>query len=256
MPLKQVQSRDNPDFRYLIKLSEDGRARREAGQTLLDGWHLIESALQAGCKPQKLIYVAGQTLPIEFERLAADIPLLELSEPLMRALSPVKSPTGLMALLPIPKPAQTQVAFAILLEDIQDPGNLGTLLRTAAAAGVQAAYLSKGCADAWSPKALRGGQGGHFRLAIHERTELPGIASEFPGTVHAAVLGAKTSLFQLDLMGSVAFAFGNEGAGLSTGLQAHCQPFAIPMPGQVESLNVGTAAAVCLFERVRQLQST
>jgi len=138
----------------------------------------------------------------------------------------------------------------VLLEDIQDPGNLGALLRTAAAAGVEQAYLSTACADAWSPKALRGGQGAHFRLGVQERADLVAVARRFP--VHAAVLGARESLFDLDLRGTAGFAFGNEGAGLSEALRACTRPFSIPMSGQVESLNVAAAAAVCLFERVRQ----
>jgi TrmH family RNA methyltransferase len=162
----------------------------------------------------------------------------------------VDSPTGLLAEIAIPAVVNETAQFVVLLEDIQDPGNLGALLRTAAAAGVEQAYLSTACADAWSPKCLRGGQGAHFRLAIQERADLPAVARRFP--VHAAILGAPQSLFDLDLRGAVGFAFGNEGAGLSEALCACSSPFSIPMSDRVESLNVAAAAAVCLFERVRQ----
>ncbi|TCS72886.1 TrmH family RNA methyltransferase [Sulfuritortus calidifontis] len=252
MSVKAIHSRDNAEFRFLKNLAEEARARREAGLTLLDGWHLIEAALQAGLKPEKLILTEGVVMPAGAQALLETLPVLSLSEALMRALAPVKTPTGLMALLRIPQPAKTRREFAILLEDIQDPGNLGAVLRSAAAAGVQVVYLSKGCTDAWSPKALRGGQGAQFQLAIVEGADLAEVAAEFPGGVYAAVLGAEAALYQLELTGAVAFAFGNEGAGLSRSLQACCQPFSIPMPGRVESLNVATAAAVCLFERVRQ----
>ncbi|NWG87576.1 MAG: RNA methyltransferase [Hydrogenophilaceae bacterium] len=255
MSVKAIHSRDNAEFRFLLSLAEEAKARRESGLTLLDGWHLIEAAVQAGLRPGKLIYAEGLALPAAAQELAETIPVLTLSESLMRALSPVKTPTGLMALLPIPQPAKTTGDFAILLEDIQDPGNLGAVLRSAAAAGVQVAYLSKGCTDAWSPKALRGGQGAQFQLAIVEKADLAAAASGFPGSVHAAVLGAEATLYQLDLGGPVAFVFGNEGAGLSPGLQDQCRPFVIPMPGRMESLNVAMAAAVCLFERVRQSQA-
>lgn len=252
MPIKTIGSRDNPEFRQLLSLAEEAKARREAGLTLLDGWHLIEAALQAGHRPNKLIVAEGQAWPAEAQDLLRDIPRLIVSGAMMRALSPVKTPTGLMATIGIPQPAAQAVKFAILLEGIQDPGNLGALLRTAAAAGVEAAYLSTGCADAWSPKALRGGQGAHFQLAIHERAALPEVARAFSGDVYAALLGASTSLYGLDLRQNAAFAFGNEGAGLSADLRAACQPFSVPMPGRVESLNVAAAAAICLFERVRQ----
>lgn len=253
MSVKTISSRDNTEFKHLLGLAEEAKTRREAGLTLLDGWHLIEAAVQAGYRPSKLIYVEGYDWSAA-AALLHDVPRVVVSETLMRALSPVKSPTGLLATLAIPQPVQQAADFAILLEDIQDPGNLGALLRTAAAAGVGAAYLSKGCTDAWSPKALRGGQGAHFQMAIYERMVLTDVASAFPGTVYAATLGASTSLYQLDLRQSVAFAFGNEGAGLSPTLRSACHPFAVPMPGRVESLNVAAAAAICLFERVRQAQ--
>jgi TrmH family RNA methyltransferase len=145
-----------------------------------------------------------------------------------------------------------QSNFVLLLEDIQEPGNLGALLRTAAAAGVEVVYLSKGCTEAWSPKTLRGGQGGHFRLEIVEGSDLKQVAESFSGTVYAAALRSSRSLYDLSLTGAVAFAFGNEGAGLSAELLRSSESFSIPMPGAVESLNVAAAAAVCLFERVRQ----
>lgn len=250
--MKAIRSRDNPEYRFLRSLAEDARARREAGLALLDGWHLIEAALMAGLRLEKLILAEGAALPPMLGELVQSTPALTLSEALMRALAPVKTPTGLMALVRIPKPAAAGREFVILLEDIQDPGNLGAVLRAAAAAGVQTAYLSKGCTDAWSPKTLRGGQGAQFQLAIVESADLAQIAAQLPQAVHAAVLGARTSLYELDLTGPVAFAFGNEGAGLSRQLQAGCRAFVIPMPGRVESLNVAAAAAVCLFERVRQ----
>jgi TrmH family RNA methyltransferase len=142
----------------------------------------------------------------------------------------------------------------VLLEDIQDPGNLGAILRSAAAAGVQTIYLSKHCADVWSPKVLRAGMGAHFVLSIQENADLPQVAQGLPGMLIAMSLDADQSLFDLQLTGPVAFAVGNEGVGLSTELaQMATQRVKIPMPGAVESLNAAAAAAVCLFERVRQI---
>jgi len=175
---------------------------------------------------------------------------------MFNGLTPVETPTGVLAVIEIPQPLITaQEACVVLLENIQDPGTLGALLRVAAAAGADAVHLSPGCAEAWSPKCLRGGQGAHFLLAIHENAELPMLAKDFGAPVYAASLGASDVLFDLDLRGRVGFAFGNEGAGLSAQLCSVAQPFIIPMPGKVESLNVATAAAVCLFERVRQLRN-
>jgi len=131
------------------------------------------------------------------------------------------------------------------------------MLRTAAAAGADAAFLSKGCADAWSPKALRGGMGAQFEMALHEGCDLIEVARTFQGKVVATSLGAVDSLYALDLSGPIAFAFGNEGAGMSAALQeAASHRIRVPMPGKMESLNAAAAAAICLFERVRQTGST
>lgn len=249
-----LTSRANPGYQALRALAEDRRARRQAGATLIDGEHLLEAALAAGIRPRRLVFAAAALeghLADWRERLPT-VPVLILSDALFTSLSPVATPTGVLAEIVIPARAEGAARFVVLLEDIQDPGNLGALLRTAAAAGVERAYLSTACADAWSPKCLRGGQGAHFRLAIQERAELPDVARAFPGAIHAAVLGAETSLFDLDLRGAAGFAFGNEGAGLSEALRAHASPFTIPMSDRVESLNVAAAAAICLFERVRQ----
>lgn len=253
-----LTSRANPGYQALRALAEDRRARRQAGATLIDGEHLLEAALAAGVTPRRLVFSAGALeghLAAWRARLP-EVPSLVLSDTLFASLSPVASPTGVLAEITIPKSdrllAEDSATFVVLLEDVQDPGNLGALLRTAAAAGVEQAWLSTACADAWSPRCLRGGQGAHFRLAIRERADLPEVARCFPGVIHAAVLGARASLFDLDLRGAVGFAFGNEGAGLSEALRAAASPFTIPMSDRVESLNVAAAAAICLFERVRQ----
>jgi TrmH family RNA methyltransferase len=141
----------------------------------------------------------------------------------------------------------------VMLEDLQDPGNLGSILRSCAAAGVTHVLLSKGSVRAWSPRVLRAGMGAHFMLDIHEDTDLGAAARDFPGTLLATRPRAPRTVFDTDLTGKVGFMFGNEGAGLSAALlgSAHAV-ISIPLPGRAESLNVAAAAAVCLFERVRQ----
>lgn len=252
--MKSVGARDNPLYRELRALATDRRARRAAGRTLLDGPHLLEAAAQAGVRIERLIYaeaaLAGE-LGAWRQRLA-DVPVLVLPDRLLATLTPVDSPTGLLAQIAIPRREPAPGGCVVLLENIQDPGNLGALLRVAAASGVRVAHLSPNCAEAWSPKCLRGGQGAHFHLVIREGQDLTAVARDFQGALHAAVLGAGDALWTLDLRGRVGFAFGNEGAGLSDALRQVCRPFSIPMAPGVESLNVAAAAAVCLFERVRQ----
>ncbi|HSQ04408.1 MAG TPA: RNA methyltransferase, partial [Burkholderiales bacterium] len=142
---------------------------------------------------------------------------------------------------------------SLLLEDIQDPGNLGSILRSAAAAGVGQVVLSRGSVHAWSPRVLRAGMGAHFALQIHEDADLLKSVTAFRGRVVATRQDAPRVVFDADLTGTVALLFGNEGGGLPASLlQAAHDVVSIPMPGKSESLNVAAAAAVCLFERVRQ----
>lgn len=255
--MKSISSRDNPLFKQLKKLAESGRERRKTDHTLLDGPHLLAACLASGHTPE-LVAVSREAMDkAEVRALLAQVAaqhLVELSPGLFAEISPVDSPAGLLAMIAIPhrKPPASP-DFCLLLEDVQDPGNLGAILRSAAAAGVQAAYLSPHCADAWAPRVLRGGMGAHFVLAIEERVNLCDKAAAFAGMTLATSLDARLSLYDLDLTGPVAFMVGNEGAGLSAGLLAAAgAQVRIPMPGKIESLNAAAAASICLFERVRQ----
>lgn len=257
-PVKRISSRDNPFFKSLHKLSSSARERRAAGQTMLDGAHLLRAFLDTGNTPLHLLVNEQATQDAEIVSLletCADVPQTQLDDALFAQLSELKTPNGLLALIEIP-PAKLEVShsqFALLLEDIQDPGNLGSILRSAAAAGCDAVFLSTGCADAWSPKVLRAGMGGHFGLNIFESADLLKIAAGLTGKLLASSLKADQSLYDCNLRGKIAFAIGNEGAGLSQGLlDAAQQHFIIPMPGKVESLNAAAATAVCLFEAMRQ----
>lgn len=254
MPVKHIISRENPFFKSLRKLAESSRERKKSAKTLLDGEHLIAAYVATGSLPEALILSGGtEKMPDGLLLQLANVPVSEFSPGLFSEISPVKSPSGILALVSIPSPQQAGQEFCVLLEDIQDPGNLGAILRSAAAAGVQTAYLSRHCADAWAPKVLRAGMGAHFVLSIQEDADLPQVARQLPGMLVAASLDAEQSLFEVSLTGPVAFAIGNEGAGLSVELaQLAQQKIKIPMPGAVESLNAAAAAAICFFERVRQ----
>jgi len=256
--MRTIRSRDNPLFRELVRLAGSARQRGKVGQTLLDGAHLLEAYLDAGEKPRHLLLNALASHDAEIAVLlerAADVPMTQLDDSLFAELSELKTPSGILALIDIPRPAVTAAdsRFAVLLEDIQDPGNLGSILRSAAAAGCDAVFLSGGCADAWSPRVLRAAMGGHFALDIQERQDLPVVAGAFCGTLLATSLQAAHSLYDCDLRGRIAFLVGNAGAGLSARLLGLAgQAIAIPMSGRIESLKAAAAAAICLFEAVRQ----
>ena len=256
--IKRISSRDNSFYKSLHRISSAARERRAAGQTLLDGAHLLRAFLDAGNKPLHLLINEQALQDAEIVALletCTDVPQTQLNNELFAQLSELKTPNGLLALIAI-QAARIEVAhsqFALLLEDIQDPGNLGSILRSAAAAGCDAVFLSPGCADAWSPKVLRAGMGGQFALNIIESVDLLKVAADLTGKLLAASLQADKSLYDCNLRGKIAFAIGNEGAGLSQGLlDAAQQHFIIPMSGKVESLNAAAATAACLFEAVRQ----
>jgi TrmH family RNA methyltransferase len=253
--MKLIQSRENPFFKTLKRLAESGRERRKTGQTLLDGIHLV-AAYEAVYGPVEHLLVAESALAGgEIAAHVAGRDLIVLADVLMRDLGLVDTPSGLLALVNTPKASATvhYQKEAILLDGIQDPGNVGTLLRTAAAAGVKQALLSPGCASAWSPKVLRAGQGAHFILAIHEEADLPGFMETYCGVTAVTCLDGATSLYEARWHGPVAWVFGAEGQGVRPELVAAARlKIKIPMPGAVESLNVAAAAAVCLFETVRR----
>ena len=251
-----IRSRDNPRYRGWLKLAVQVRERRRTGLTLLDGIHLLQALAESGGQPEALILRDDDRDSREIAALLIrfpQVPCYRLSHALFDALVPSDHPVGIAALYRTPEPpAAAPGAAALLLEDIQDPGNLGAILRTAAAADVRSIYLSAGCADVWSPKTLRAGMGAHFELHLTERANLLALLSAGQRSL-ALQPEAVASLYDQDLTGAVAFVLGNEGAGLSQALAAAASlPVSIPMPGSAESLNVAAAAAICLFERVRQ----
>lgn len=252
-----ITSRDNPLFKRLKKLAGAPRARRDARMTLLDGAHLIEAYLDAGGQLNVLLCAASCAASVwqPLARRCDPEKVAVIADSLFAELSPVDSPTGVLAEAAWldARAEKGTTPLVLLLEDIQDPGNLGSLLRSAAAAGATLAVLSKGCADAWSPKALRGGQGAQFVLPMLLRADLLEWIPSAGMPVWALALGGEKRLFDLDLKKPAAILVGNEGAGLSEGVLALTTGrVAIPMPGRVESLNAAAAAAIALFEAVRQ----
>lgn len=255
--MKAISSRDNPLFKSLMALAESPRERREQRRTLLEGIHLVQAYRDALGLPERVVVSESGQGHGEIRALldalrGADRVLL--ADRLFERMAQVSAAVGIAAVIPVPEPAAGQpCSLGVLLEDIQDPGNLGSILRSAAAAGAEAAWLSPACADPWSPRVLRAGMGAHFRLPIHAGADLLSAARAFRGRLVATVADARRSLYQCDLRGPLAFAFGNEGAGLSAALLAEAgETVSIPMAPGAESLNAAAAAAVCLFEAVRQ----
>ena len=256
--MKQITSRDNPTVKHLHALATSARDRRKHGQTLLDGAHLLGVALERGqALSQIVVSESGRAQPEVAALLArcADEQCIELPDRLFAHVSPVDSPSGVLAVMALPEAGANAplTNTCVVLDAVQDPGNLGTILRTAAAVGVPDVVLTPGCAQAWSPRVLRAAMGAHFGLRIREGVEAAEALAGFPGDILAADLRDSVELYALDLRGPVAWLFGSEGQGLSAAVAALAtRRVLIPMPGGMESLNVGVAAGVCLFEQLRQ----
>lgn len=258
--MKQVDSAANPRFKALCRLVESSQERRKRGHSLLDGVHLAAAYLEHSGLPQQVVVsrsgLAAPEIGAMLKKMRGMEPLV-LSDALFHKLSSVLTPTGILTVIetPRPMPVPADMDACAMLEDLQDPGNLGSILRSCAASGVRHVLLSKGCVQAWSPRVLRAAMGAHFALRLYERVELAAAGRAFGGRLVATSQRAALAVFDADLRGRVGFLFGNEGAGLSAVLLKAAQAVvSIPMPGKSESLNVAAAAAVCLFERVRQLR--
>lgn len=258
--MKLITSTQNPDYKSIKQLTSGAKRRRQSGKTVLEGVHLCQSYLASGAQPVACIVTEsaadnGEVQQV-LEALDSSVDQLLLGDSLFNGISSVENGVGLLFVInmPDPEPAGVLSEEALLLEGIQDPGNLGTILRTAAAAGVTHVYLSADSVSAWSPKVLRAGMGAHFALTIHEQSNLTELIKHAEVPVYATSLQATSSVYDKNLTSPGAWLFGNEGQGVSDELLTLCKNnlVIIPQSTQVESLNVAAAVAVCLFEQVRQ----
>lgn len=251
---KLIASRENAIFKALRGLAEDPRRQ---GRALIDGIHLVSTCLARGVVVNQLLLSESGSENAEIatlRRSAGDVDCVILRDSLFREISGVRTPTGIAAVIEIPPaPSGELSGDAVLLDAVQDAGNVGAILRSAAAAGVRDVLLGPGCAGAWTARVLRAGQGAHFSLAIREQVDLAAALAACPATSVATVASGGESIYAFDLTGPIVWLVGNEGAGLSPELVAAAKLRAtIPLASGTESLNVAAATAVCLFEASRQ----
>jgi TrmH family RNA methyltransferase len=260
--VKTISSRENALYKELKQLAGSSQARRKAGRTLLDGVHLCQTYLQLrGAPPQCIVSSSALGNPEALdliercEQLQAEC--IVLPDNLYAPLSQVEHGVGILFVIDTPQRAvpDTLLTSAVLLDQLQDPGNVGSILRSAAASGIQEVYCSPGTAFCWSPKVLRAAMGAHFVLDIFENVDLSALIGSSSIAVLATSGYAEQRLYDMDLRRPVAWLLGHEGQGVSAPLLAQAtHRVAIPHRGQVESLNVAACAAVCFFEHLRQNQ--
>jgi TrmH family RNA methyltransferase len=260
--MKTITSRDNAQYKDLVKLAGSSQARRKSGRTLLDGVHLCQAFLQLRGLPEQCVVSESalhnpEVMDIVGRLEARHAHVLGLPDALYNALSQVEHGVGVMFLVETPERAVEGplTVSAVLLDNVQDPGNVGSILRSAAAAGITQVYCSAGSAFCWSPKVLRAAMGAHFVLDIFENVDLAALMAA-SGVATLATSGYATQrLYDVDLRQPVAWLFGHEGQGVADDLLSMAtHQVVIPHLGQVESLNVAACAAVCFFEQVRQNQ--
>lgn len=261
--MKLITSKDNPLYKELKQLATSSQARRRSSRTLLDGVHLCQVYLQQIGVP--FLTVVNESSLTNPEVVAVlDIceskhgQCITLPDALYHNLSQVENGIGLLFVIDTPKSAPSHELrhSAVMLDNLQDPGNLGSILRSAAAAGIQNVFCSKGTVFAWSPKVLRAGMGAHFLLNVEENVDLIALLTSTRIPVLATSSHASVRVYDVDLNRPVVWLFGHEGQGVSEELQALAtHQVAIPHLGNMESLNVAASAAVCFFEQVRQRSS-
>ena len=262
-----ITSATNPTIKLIRLLGAPTPARRQAEQAfLVEGVRALEEALNSGREPRLVLYddaalertARGASL---LARLRAHRAAQPATPAALAAAAETVHSQGVVGIFPFltwpPPAAGASPPLALVLDGLKDPGNLGTILRTAEAAGITGVWLTPECVDLYNPKVVRGAMGAHFRLPAWPDADWPTIRADLArlGITQRTALdaGAATPYDALDWRAPAALIVGSEAHGLSpTARAAATMRAAIPMPGQAESLNAGVAAAIVLFEALRQ----
>ena len=255
-----ITSAHNSRIQHVRSLLGRSKERRQGNAFVVEGFRLLEEALSARWTFQFALYSTslsprGQVLLDHLRQAGVDMD--EVAESLLTSTAGTENSQGILAVLDLtPLPAPQEPDFVLILDGVRDPGNLGNLLRTASAAGVQAVFLTPGCTDAFAPKVVRAGMGAHFHLPILTRgwedlsVSLAGLKFVL------AEMESPLSCWQADLSGRLALVIGGEAEGASPQAARYCQlRLAIPMVASSESLNAAAAGAILLFEAKRQRDS-
>lgn len=255
--LQTLTSLQNPKVKLARSLA-NRKARVESGLFLAEGTKLLAEAIAWGFEPA-MTFATAEWWASNGDRpefLALTGERYEVSTAVLEAVATTKTPDPVVALLPLPADKAVHLKSAplvVIAHKLQDPGNLGTIIRSADAAGADAVVVTENTVDPYSPKVVRATMGSLFHLPIL-RMPLAQWAERHAGIpLYALTLGAKASLYAQDYRAGAAFLIGNEGEGLSAAdAQLANHALFIPMPGHAESLNAAMAATICLFEAARQ----
>lgn len=264
MSFLKISSSSNSYFKEYRRLAGSRKYRRSAGKLALEGPHLVDEALAAGLLPE-VIFVTRSYLDGGGEKICSDLPRWTrrylLSPSLFAGLAHTETPQEVAAIFPFqePDPAALpagSLSLVLILDRLQDPGNMGTIIRTAAAAGADALFYGPGCVDPYSPKALRSTTGAIFHLptaAVEDPLQLVKLLQRGGMTIVATQPRAGQSYWEIDYRKKTALLIGNESSGLSPKLIAAADfSVFIPQFSSLDSLNAAVAAAVIIYEALRQ----
>lgn len=257
----KITSRENPLIKETAKLAAGKKHRREQGCFLAEGLRLCQDAVHSGLVPRRAFVTQEMAARSEVQALLQQAQECYLLGPgVGEKLSDTKTPQGIFCVFPMPRlsfPDRLEGRRFLLLSSLQDPGNVGTILRTGEAFGVDRVILSEDCPDLFSPKVLRATMGGVFRLPVSVTEDLEGTIRRMRGqgiAVYGAALGQHSvPITQLDFSRPSAVVIGNEGNGLTRQILDCCSAsMVIPMEGRAESLNAAVAASISIWEMSRR----
>lgn len=258
-PTELITSDKNTTIKLVKGLLTQARQRKKHGQTVIEGVHLIDAALRSDYPfVQILVSEAAQQHPEVQQvltRLPTYTPIFILPDALYESIRSLGTGIDIMAIINTPTLQLATIdEDCLILNDVQDSGNVGTLLRTAAAIGINNILCTNATAQAWSPKTLRAGMGAQFALNIFENLSSADILNSVKVPLFATSSHTDTLIYEHDLCAPLAWIMGHEGQGVCAELMQCATPIALPQPNGQESLNVAIAGSLCLYETLRQRQ--
>jgi TrmH family RNA methyltransferase len=264
--IEPIRSMQNPQVKQWASLSSK-KGRERLGLYLLEGVHLVAEAVMSGVEVRSIIYVPGDAAVEQLHRLLQeqnpfmpDDQWFAVSREIMEKISDTATPQGIAAIIPIRHVSIETISdlkgnLFVAMEAVQDPGNVGTIIRSADAAGAAAVFIGAGCADLYHPKTIRAAMGSTFHLPVIP-CDLPSALTALQNERIRCIAtspNAKQSGYKMDLSVGICLIVGNEGSGVSREILTLCdESVMIPMEGKAESLNVAAATSILLFEALRQ----
>jgi len=259
-----INSEKNQKAQLIRSLIEQHKIRKKNTAFVIEGVRLLEEAFHAGWEIKFILFsnnLSARGLELIDNWKKSNVIVEEISKAIMEKLTETETPQGVIAVVTqqehkIPE----NLNLVLICDEIRDPGNLGTILRTAAATGVQAIFLTPGTVDPYSPKVVRSGMGAHFFIPIFqiswEEIDIICHHREFPLRIYVSTIDAKDNLWQKDFTKPIAIVVGSEAEGVTAAaIRTGDEFLSIPMPGRTESLNAASAASILLYEVTRQRAS-